>query len=735
VRINSFWRRLVIAVGFVGVLAFFVAISGRAAQDAVAIRGFLPSHAEEERQLEQKLLAIPDAARAEADSRRLTNEPHMAGTEASHRVAEWVRDQFASYGFDAEIVPYSVWLPQPREQRLELTEPHKKILGSPEPPVAGDKDTNDPHAIAAFNVYSPSGDVKAPVIYVNYGMPEDYRALDSLGVSVEGKIAIARYGKSYRGIKAKVAEEHKAVGLLLYSDPADDGFAVGDVYPGGPWRPMGGIQRGSILYTEFYPGDPLTPGTPATVDAVRISPNAAVSLPHIPTMPISAQDASAILSVLDGKHVPPLWQGSLPFTYHVGPGHSEVHMKLVMDYAQRQIYDVIAKLHGADDNEWVLLGNHHDAWVYGAADPGSGTAAMLETARSLGELVRGGWKPRRTMVICEWDGEEPGLLGSTEWVEANRAELQAKAVAYLNTDVGATGPNFAASATPSLNNLVRDATRAVMDPATGVSVYDAWREHSASARADVSGTARTTAGPANSGDAPLSGLGAGSDFTPFFDYAGIPSLDMGFGGDYGVYHSLYDDFYWMKHFGDPMFAYHAALARILGIMALRLDEADVLPYDFPAYAAEIARAQSELTARASRRSGDSSSLKSVADASAELLASAMRASQALRAIESAAPNSAQQDDLNRALLGVERALLSPDGLSGRPWYKHTIYAPGSYTGYAPEMLPGVTEALDHNDPVELRREAGSLAAALHRAAAQLDQVTRDAQALLTPAAQ
>ncbi len=733
-RINSFWRRLVIAVGFVGVLAFFVAISGRAAQDAVAIRGFLPSHAEEEHQLEQKLLAIPDAARAEADSRRLTNEPHMAGTEASHRVAEWLRDQFASYGFDAEIVPYSVWLPQPREQRLELTQPHKKLLGSPEPPVAGDKDTNDPHAIAAFNVYSPSGDVKAPVIYVNYGMPEDYRALDSLGVSVEGKIAIARYGKSYRGIKAKLAEEHKALGLLLYSDPADDGFAVGDVYPDGPWRPMGGIQRGSILYTEFYPGDPLTPGTAATADAVRISPNAAVSLPHIPTMPISAQDASAILSVLDGKHVPPLWQGSLPFTYHVGPGHSEVHMKLVMDYAQRQIYDVIAKLHGADDNEWVLLGNHHDAWVYGAADPGSGTAAMLETARSLGELVRGGWKPRRTIVICEWDGEEPGLLGSTEWVEANRAELQAKAVAYLNTDVGVTGPNFAASATPSLNNLVRDATRAVMDPGTGASVYDAWREHSASARADVSGTARTTAGPANSGDAPLSGLGAGSDFTPFFDYAGIPSLDMGFGGDYGVYHSLYDDFYWMKHFGDPTFAYHAALARILGIMALRLDEADVLPYDFPAYAAEIARAQRELAARASRRSGDPSSLKSVADASAELMASAMRASQALHAIESAAPNSAQQDDLNRALLGVERALLAPDGLSGRPWYKHTIYAPGSYAGYAPEMLPGVTEALDTNDSATLQREADSLAAALHRASTQLDEVTRLGKAS-PPAAQ
>ncbi len=452
-------------------------------------------------------------------------------------------------------------------------------------------------------------------------------------------------------------------------------------------------------------------------------------------MPISAQDASAILSVLDGKHVPPMWQGALPFTYHVGPGHAEVHMKLVMDYAQRQIYNVIAKLHGTEDDQWVLLGNHHDAWVYGAADPGSGTVATLEAARSLGELVRDGWKPRRTLVICEWDGEEPGLLGSTEWVEANLAELQAKAVAYLNTDVGATGPNFAASATPSLNNLVRDAARAVMDPASGVSVYDSWREHAASARADVSGTARATAGATTTGEAPLSALGAGSDFTPFFDYAGIPSLDTGFGGDYGVYHSLYDDFYWMKHFGDPTFAYHASLARVLGIMALRLDEADVLPYDFPAYAAEISRASSDVVARFVRRGGDAAILKPVSDASEVLVASAMRASQALHAVEAAAPDSAQQDNINRALLQFERALLSPDGLSGRPWYKHTIYAPGSYAGYAAEMLPGVNEALDHNDLVELQREADSLAAALHRASAQLDEVSRLAKSSAAAVAQ
>jgi N-acetylated-alpha-linked acidic dipeptidase len=756
---TSFSKRLASATVVVGVFAFVHVVSGRTAQDTVAIRGFLPSHAEDERQLEQKLQAIPEAARAESDLRHLTSEPHMAGTEASHRVAEWLRDQFASYGFDAEIVPYSVWLPQPKEIRLELIAPHKKILGSPEPPIPGDADSSDSRAIAAFNVYSPSGDVTAPVVYVNYGMPEDYRALDLLGVSVEGKIAIARYGRGYRGIKTKLAEERKAVGLILYSDPADDGYAVGDVYPNGPWRPMGGIQRGSVLYTQIYPGDPLTSGNGATANAPRILPSAAANLSHIPTMPISAQDASAILSAIEGKNVPREWQGALPFTYHVGPGHAEVHMKIAMDYAQRQLYDVIAKLHGTDDNEWVMLGNHHDAWVFGAADPGSGTAAMLETARSLGELVRGGWKPRRTIVICEWDGEEPGLLGSTEWVETNRAELQAKAVAYVNTDVGVTGPNFAASATPSLNELVRDITRNVQDPGIGNSVYDAWREHSTSRRVDVSGMARAETSTETSGEAPLTGLGAGSDFSPFFDYAGIPALDVSFGGDYGVYHSVYDDFYWMKHFGDPTFAYHVALARVLGTLAVRLDEADILPFDYPAYASTIARAESDLVARAMRRGGQDASLKAVSDAATELTASASRAAQALHAMDAGPANSgganstpassglanpatvspvsadaAQADKINRALVRVEQALLAPDGLAGRPWFKHTIYAPGSYSGYSAEILPGITEALDRGDPAILQREADALAAALHRAAAQLNEVTRLAQAAAVPVA-
>lgn len=650
----------------------------------------------------------------------------MAGTEASRRVAEWLLDQYRSFGFEAEIVTYSAWLPQPREIELELVKPSRRPLASPEPPIGGDKDTSDARAVAAFNAYSPSGEVTAPVVYVNYGMPDDYRELARLGVSLEGKIAIARYGRGYRGIKAKLAEEHKAAALILYSDPQDDGFAAGDPYPRGPWRPIGGIQRGSIAYTQIYPGDPLAPAAASTPDAPRLSTADAPALPRIPTMPINAQDAAVILASLRGRHVPRGWQGALPFTYHVGPGDAEVHLKLVMDYAERPLYNVIAKLHGTLDDEWVLLGNHHDAWVFGAADPGSGTAAMLETARALGELARSGWKPRRTIVICAWDGEEPGLLGSTAWVEATRAELQAKAVAYINTDVGVSGPNFTASATPSLKDLVRDVTRDIPDPNSGLRVYDAWREHTISAREEVSGTARQAPRAEPSGKAPVGSLGAGSDFCPFFDHAGIPSVDVAFGGDYGVYHSLYDDFDWMKHFGDPAFAYHVALARVLGTLALRLDEADVLPFDYSAYASEIEHTATELFTHAGHPA-DEERFEPVLDAAARLSVAASRASLAVHVVSAAPLDPGKADPINRALVRVEQALLTPEGLSGRPWFKHTIFAPGSYAGYAAEELPGVSESLGRNEPSALRRETDALAGALLRASARLDDVARLAQ--------
>jgi N-acetylated-alpha-linked acidic dipeptidase len=703
-----------------------VAITG-GSQEMAGIRGFRASRVQAEFELEQKFQRIPDAAHAESNLGHLTSEPHMAGTEASHKVAEWLRDQYRSFGFDADIVTYSAWLPLPREVKLELTAPEPRTLASPEQPFEQDPDTFDKRAVVGFNSYSPSGEVTAPVVYVNYGMQDDYRELESLGISVEGKIAIARYGQGFRGIKAKLAEEHKAAGLIVYSDPQDDGFVAGDTFPDGPWRPVGGIQRGSILYTEIYPGDPLTPGLGPAPSESHVSPADSATLPHIPTMPINAKDAAVILGSLRGRHVPRRWQGGLPFTYHVGAGDVRAHMKIAMDYAQRPVYDVIAKLHGANDDEWVMLGNHHDAWVFGAADPGSGTASMLEAARALGELARSGWKPRRTIVMCHWDAEEPGLIGSTEWVAANRAELQAKALVYINTDVGVTGPNFSAAATPSLKEFVRDATRQVEDPATKASLYDAWRGHIVRSFDESSGTARKTPKPEIVGEAPIGALGAGSDFSPFLDYAGIPSVDVGFGGDYGVYHSLYDDFYWMKHFGDPAFAYHATLARVLGTLALRLDEADILPFDYSAYASEIFRGENDLAARATQEGGQLASLKPVAEASAQLTASAARASLSVRAAESLSLDPAKTKELNRALVSVEQALLAQEGLAGRPWFKHTIYAPGSYAGYAAETMPGVSESLDRNDPATLRTEADSLAAALRRAATRLDEVSRMAR--------
>jgi N-acetylated-alpha-linked acidic dipeptidase len=703
-----------------------------------SIGGFLDERVAAERELEEKLESLVQPARAEANLRRLTSEPHMAGTEASHRVAQWLREQYRSFGFDAEIVTYSVWLPLPREVKIELVSPVKQTLSSRAQPFDGDKQSSDPRAVVGFNAYSPSGEVTAPVVYANYGTDEDYRALESLGVSVEGKIVLVRYGRIYRGVKAKLAEAHKAAGLLIYSDPQDDGYVVGDVYPRGPWRPLSAVQRGSVLYTQVYPGDPLTPGVASTPSATRIKPAEAENLPHIPTAPINAQDASMIFASLGGEQAPRDWQGGLPLTYHVGPGAAQLHMKLVMDYEQRAIYDVIARLRGADDNQWVILGNHHDAWIFGAADPGSGTAAMLETGRALGELARSGWKPRRTILICQWDAEEPGLIGSTEWVEANLASLEQKAVAYINTDVGVTGPNFSAAATPSLGDFVRDVARDMKDPNSGASIYDAWRgsvnrsKFEQTEKPEQGGATVPVSGPP--GEVPLGALGAGSDFCPFFDHAGIPSIDLSFTGPYGVYHSVFDDFYWMKNFGDPSFQYEAALARVLGVIALRLDEADILPFNYAEYASEIAQAADDLSAQAQFGGANSASekpndrLKVLSDASAQFASAATAAARALRSAPSTGLTEDRERELNAALVSVEQAFLSSDGVAGRPWYKHTIFAPGRNAGYTAEIIPGVSESLEDNDPEELTQEIDRLSSALNRASARLKEVARLASA-------
>ncbi|HXW63012.1 MAG TPA: M28 family metallopeptidase [Candidatus Acidoferrales bacterium] len=723
-RTQLFWA-------FCAAVILLLAVMRGAAEDAEGIAGFRAARVSGERQLEARLKKVPDPVHAEQNLRHLTSEPHMAGTEASRRVAEWLRDQYHSFGFEAEIVSYTAWMPEPREAKLELTEPENRTLASPEQPIAVDQDTHDKRAVAAFNSYSPSADVRAPVVYVNYGNRSDYEQLAQLGVNVEGKIVMARYGHGYRGIKVKLAEEHRAAAVILYSDPYDDGAVAGPTYPNGPWRPLSGIQRGSILYTEIYPGDPLTPGGAATPSAPRLRPADAANLPRIPAMPINAQDAAVILGHLGGVVAPASWQGGLPLSYHVGPGAAEVHMKLLMDYKERPLYNVVARLRGIEDDEWVILGNHHDAWVYGAADPGSGTASLLEAARALGALAKSGWKPRRTLVICQWDGEEEGLLGSTEWVEANVSELQQKAVAYINTDIGVDGPNFEASAVPSLKDLVRDVTRAVEDPKTGRSVHEAWVDSATLEQKNPSGLRRQPLPPDPFGKVPLGALGSGSDFSAFLDHAGIPSVDLGFAGPYGVYHSLYDDFYWMKHFGDPTFSYHVALAQILAILALRLDEADILPFNYPAYALEIEHAATDAFTKTTNQQ-DQDALEATLDAAAHLSASAHRASEALRAISDAPLDPTQASQINHALAGVEQALLAPNGLTGRPWFKHTIYAPGSYEGYSATPIPGENDALVAKDSETLRREANVLSEALLRASSELDVIAETARTARRP---
>jgi len=689
---------------------------------AAPVRGFSSTGAASQRALEEKLLRIPSPEAAERHLSILTAEPHLAGTAGSLRVAEYMRDQLRSFGFEAELVQYQVWLNQPKEVRLELITPEARTLATQEDPFEWDKDTYNKNVVRGFNGFSPSGEVTAPVIYANYGLHEDYRRLEELGIDVKGKVVLVRYGRSFRGVKTRIAEEHKAAAVLIYSDPADDGYVAGDVYPRGPYRPPSGIQRGSVYYGSNYSGDPLTPGVAAKEGAKRLDPAQATTLPRTPTMPINYRDASEILKHLGGPRVPRDWQGGLPFTYHAGPGQAVVHMKLEMDYQLRPIYDVIGKLRGRNDEEWVILGNHHDAWVFGAVDPSSGTASVLEAARALGTLAREGWKPRRTIIIAGWDAEEYGLIGSTEWVEDNVAELQRKAVAYINMDSAVSGNIFSGSGTPSLKELVREAAREVLDPKTSRSVYDVWKERVQ--RGEGRRAPSASAAPAADSEPPLGNLGSGSDFTPFFQHAGIPSVDLGFGGEYGVYHAVYDNFYWMKNFGDPGFYYHAAAARVAGVLVLRLTEADLLPFDYAAYAAEIEKYVTDLQAAATAAGGGQLDLRGVWEATRAFKDSAGAAMKAVNAMPAGSrADAAKLDNINRTLRAVEQAFLSP-GLASRPWYKHSVYAPGTYTGYEVVLLPGVREAVDKSDWEAARKEAAALADCLRRAAAKLDEATK-----------
>jgi N-acetylated-alpha-linked acidic dipeptidase len=672
-------------------------------------------------QVDQQFLAVPSPARAEQHLKILTAQPHVAGSPEDKATADYVAKNFAIAGLQTETVKYSVWMNRPAEISVSITAPANVKMNGPHPEhVEGDPLADNPRVLMPFNGSSPSGDVETEVVYANYGRPEDFKKLEEMKVDVRGKIVIVRYGDNFRGVKSFVAEEHGAAAVIIYSDPIDDGYFKGDVYPKGPWRPESGVQRGSIQYMFKYPGDPTTPGVASVMslpESQRVPPEKAADMPKIPTTPISYGDARPILENLGGPESPRDWQGALPFTYHVGPGPVKVKLHLKQDYRYWTIWDVVGKIPGTKyPDEWVVLGNHRDAWVYGAVDPNSGTAAMLETVHGFAELLKHGWKPDRTIVFCSWDAEEEGLIGSTEFGEEHEQDL-AHAVAYFNLDVAVSGSNFGASAVPSLKGFVRDATRLVPSPKGGF-LYDVWKEErlkQSERRGD--GGQRRAPNARVENDVPVGDLGSGSDYSVFIQHLGIPSTDMGSNGSYGVYHSAFDNFNWFKKFADPTFVYEQEMARVFGIQALHMAAADVLPYDYELYGKEIGAYIDNSREKARQMLGAGApDFAKASDAARRF----MNAGAKVLALQKNPPQDAAR--LNQALIAAERALLSHEGLPNRPWFRHLIYAPGQYTGYAAVVIPGVNEAIDAKNTQLVTEQLQVLADALNRAAAVLESV-------------
>ncbi|MGA2350074.1 MAG: M28 family metallopeptidase [Terracidiphilus sp.] len=687
--------------------------------------------------IEEQFLAVPDAKLAGQHLKTLTAEPHLAATPEDRKTADYVAQKFRAAGLETEIVPYRVLMNQPlrnesKSVRVEAYDPSGKLMmsGPTKEHVDGDLSQDDQRVVIPFNGSSASGDVTAEVVYANYGRVEDFDQLAAQHIDVRGKIVIARYGANFRGVKVYLAEQRGAVGVLIYSDPQDDGYYKGDAYPMGPWRPETGVQRGSVQYLFKYPGDPETPGVASTVDlpdTARVSPVG--NQPRIISIPISYHDAAPILQALKGPGVPQGWQGVLPFRYHLGPGGVTVHLVSAQDYQRRIIWDVIGRIKGSQyPDDWVVVGNHRDAWVYGAVDPSSGTASMLETVHGIGALLKQGWRPKRTMIFASWDAEEEGLIGSTEWVEQNAKALE-HAVAYFNTDVAVAGSDFTANAVPSLKQFLRELTRDVPSPLGG-SVYQQWRINhpSQSEHSDLNELHAPSAPPLPGEEIQVGDLGSGSDFTPFFQHVGVPSTDISSDGPYGVYHSVFDNYAWYTMNADPKFVYLQEMARVLGLETLRMADADVLPYDYVAYAREIS-AYLDAAKRRTWVPGDRSSAMrwnagvpahySLDFAAAEAAAARFSAAaERVHGLQVAA--SGDRAKLNAALRQTEADLISDAGLPNRPWYRHTIYAPGEYTGYAAVVLPGVNEALDAKDATRAAQQLAVLTQALDRAARTLN---------------
>jgi len=699
------------AVGFV--LCLSLVPFPAAAQSATPASVFGYTDFSKQAKIEAKFLAVPDAKAAGEDLKTLTAEPHMAGTPEDRKTAEFVAQKFRAAGLDTEIVPYRVLMNYPKAVKVEAYSPDGKLLmsGPQSEQVPGDPFENDPRVVMPFNGSSASGDVTAEVVYANYGRLEDFDKLAAEHVDLHGKIVICRYGANFRGVKVYIAEQRGAAGVLIYSDPQDDGYFKGDAYPEGPWRPSSGVQRGSVQYLFKYPGDPETPGvasTPDLPDTQRVDPDG--NQPHIISIPISYHDAEPILQALRGPSVPQAWQGALPFRYHMGPGGVKVHLLSQQDFQRRTIWDVIGKVRGTDrPDDWVVVGNHRDAWVYGAVDPNSGTAAMLEAVHGVGALLKNGWRPKRSIVFCSWDAEEEGLIGSTEWVEQHAQALE-NAVAYFNVDVAVSGPNFSAAAVPSLKQFIRQVAQAVPSPGSGQSVYDVWKM----ARNEPN-EHRPSNAPSD-GDVRVGDLGSGSDFTPFLQHIGVPSTDIGSGGPYGVYHSTFDNFAWFTMNADPHFVYLQEMARVLGIEAIRMAGTDVLPYDYATYARDI----TSYLETAKHKAGDNK-LGSL-DFGPAMAAASRFSAAAQKAREIEIHPTGDLVRMNNALRQTEADLVTQAGLPNRPWYKHTIYAPGEYTGYAAVVLPGLNEAIDARNANLAAQQLGVLTQALERAAQTLGSI-------------
>ena len=643
------------------------------------MRGFAPAQAEAQRALEAKALAIPEPQRLRTYLERMSSEPHIAGSPASKAVAEYAVGLMRSWGLDARIEEFEALLPYPTSRLLELTAPVRYRAKLEEPKLAEDRDSSDKGQVPTYNAYAASGDVTAPVVYVNYGIPEDYERLKTLGIDVKGKVVIARYGRSWRGTKAKVAQENGAVACLIYSDPREDGYYAGDVYPKGAFRPPAGVQRGSVVDLPLYPGDPLTPGWASEKGARKLPRDEATSLMKIPVLPISYEDAQPFLAALEGPVAPEQWRGALPITYHLGPGPAVARVKTDFDWTTKPVYNVIATIPGADaPDEWIIYGNHHDAWVNGAQDPGSGAAVVLETARTLSELMKTGWRPKRTIKLALWDAEEFGLIGSTEWVEKHEAELKRKAVLYLNTDM--TGKlGFGVGGSPSLHVFMREIVRDVLKP-----------------------------DPLNFAMGPV---GSGSDYTPFLHHSGIASVNAGFGETGGIYHSIYDSFTWYTRFSDRDFSKGRELAQTMTTAVLRSAQAPVIPFEFRQVATAVRGYLANLALLKELRLGDLQTelraLQSAADRYETTYQKALQMPQA-------------QSKLNAILIETERVIAPPKGLPGRPWYKHQLMAPGTYTGYSAKTLPGIREAAEAGRWAEANAEAANVAAALRALRTKLE---------------